>query len=88
VVLAMQAIRRVTPLAQLVQTDGLGRTFSTPLLGYQADFENERRWLTYDLLCGRMNRKHPLHGFLLQNGVTDSDLAFSWRIRVRLTPWA
>jgi dTDP-4-dehydrorhamnose reductase len=76
VVLAMQAIRQVTPSAQLVQTDDLGRTFSTPLLSYQADFENERRWLTYDLLCGRMDRNHPLHGFLLQNGVTESDLAF------------
>jgi dTDP-4-dehydrorhamnose reductase len=76
VVLAMRAIRRVTPEAKLVQTDDLGRTFSTPGLRYQADFENERRWLSFDLLCGRVDRHHPLHGFLLGNGVTDADLAF------------
>jgi dTDP-4-dehydrorhamnose reductase len=76
VVLAMKAIREVTPSAKLVQTDDLGRTFSTPLLRYQADFENERRWLTYDLLCGRLDHRHPLYDFLLQNGVTEQDLGF------------
>src|SRR4030088_728525 len=44
VVLCMRAIRRVTPDARLVQTEDLGKTFSTPLLQYQADHENERRW--------------------------------------------
>ncbi len=52
-VLAMREIRKVIPQAQLVQTDDLGKVFSTPSLQYQAEFENERRWLTYDLLCGR-----------------------------------
>jgi dTDP-4-dehydrorhamnose reductase len=76
VVLAMRAIRRVTPEAMLVQTEDFGRTFSTPLLRYQADFDNERRWLTFDLLCGRVNQSHPLRGFLLEHGVTKADLAF------------
>ena len=39
---SMQAIRRITPAARLVQTEDLGKTFSTPLLQYQADYENER----------------------------------------------
>ncbi|MDX6569852.1 MAG: dTDP-4-dehydrorhamnose reductase, partial [Gaiellales bacterium] len=43
-VLAMAAIRRVQPKARLIQTEDLGFTHSTPLLGYQAHMENERRW--------------------------------------------
>src|SRR5215218_2388377 len=54
VVLAMRAIRRVNPRAKLVQTEDLGRTFSTPALRYQAMHENERRWLSLDLLCGHV----------------------------------
>jgi dTDP-4-dehydrorhamnose reductase len=75
VVLSMQAIRAVTPDAQLVQTDDLGRTSSTPLLRYQADLENERRWLTFDLLCGRVNKDHPLWEWLIgPGGATEADL--------------
>jgi dTDP-4-dehydrorhamnose reductase len=54
IVLAMRAIREVNPAARLIQTEDLGKTFSTPTLAYQAEFENERRWLTFDLLCGRV----------------------------------
>src|SRR5436305_8644849 len=49
VALAMRAIRRVNPAARLVQTDDLGKAFSTPALAYQAEFENDRRWITWDL---------------------------------------
>jgi dTDP-4-dehydrorhamnose reductase len=76
VVLAMQAIRRITPAAKLVQTEDLGRIFSSPLLSYQTDFENEQRWLTFDLLCGRMDRSHPLHDFLRHQGLTEDDERF------------
>src|SRR3954467_15039913 len=51
-VLAMRAIRDVIPEARLVQTEDIGKTWATSELQYQADYENERRWLTYDLLCG------------------------------------
>ncbi len=60
VVLAMRAIREVTPGAELVQTEDLGKTFATPLLQYQADFENERRWITWDLLCGAVAPDHRM----------------------------
>jgi dTDP-4-dehydrorhamnose reductase len=62
---AMQAIRRINPHAQLVQTEDLGKTFSTPLLSYQAQLENDRRWLSLDLLCGRVNSRHPLPVLLI-----------------------
>lgn len=73
-VLSMQAIRQVNPQAQLVQTEDLGKVFSTPLLAYQAEFENERRWLSLDLLCGRVNASHPLWGYLCSIGVAADDL--------------
>jgi dTDP-4-dehydrorhamnose reductase len=56
--LAMAAIRRINPAARLVQTEDLGETHSTPTLRYQADHENERRWLSLDLLTGRVDRSH------------------------------
>lgn len=66
VVMAMQAIRAVNPKAQLVQTEDLGKVFSTPLLSYQAEFENERRWLSFDLLCGRLTLEQPMGQYLCQ----------------------
>ena len=51
---AMREIRAVNPAAILVQTEDLGQVASTPALAYQRDFENERRWLTWDILCGTL----------------------------------
>ena len=73
--LAMRAIRKVNPAAELVQTDDLGKTHSTPLLAYQARFNNDRRWLAWDLLCGRVDRRHSLWNWLVNSGgVRESDL--------------
>jgi dTDP-4-dehydrorhamnose reductase len=69
VLLAMRAIRRVTPNARLVQTEDLGKTFSAPALQYQADHENDRRWLSLDLLCGRVVPGHPFHQWLVDAGI-------------------
>ena len=66
---AMQAIRGHIPDAKLVQTEDLGKCFSTAPLRYQAAFENERRWLSLDLLCGRIDPKHPMHKLLLGAGI-------------------
>lgn len=74
VVLSMKAIREVNPKARLVQTDDLGKVFSTPKLAYQAQFENERRWLSFDLLCGRLDGRHPMWDYLLHAGITRVEL--------------
>ncbi|SDA15516.1 dTDP-4-dehydrorhamnose reductase [Methylobacterium sp. UNC378MF] len=74
VLLAMRAIRTVTPGAQLIQTEDIGKTFSTPALADQAAYENERRWLSLDLLCGRVDRFHPWFGRCLAHGVNQADL--------------
>jgi dTDP-4-dehydrorhamnose reductase len=63
ITLAMRAIRKVNSAAALVQTEDLGRSYSTPRLAYQADFENERRWLTWDILSGMLDREHPLWSY-------------------------
>ena len=71
---AMRAIRAVNPAAKLVQTEDLGKTFSTAPLAYQARHENERRWLSFDLLCGRVTPRHPLFHFLHNAGVGSAAL--------------
>jgi dTDP-4-dehydrorhamnose reductase len=76
VVLSMKAIRSINPEAQLVQTEDLGKTYSTPLLKYQADFENCRRWLTYDLLLGKVDKNHPLWGHFKWLKIPESLLHF------------
>lgn len=76
VVLSMQEIRKVNPKARLIQTEDLGKTYSTPLLQYQADFENTRRWLTFDILCGRVNESHPMWGYFIANNISPDLLNF------------
>ena len=71
---AMRAIRRVTHGAQLVQTEDLGRIFSTSRLAYQARYDNSRRWLSLDLLCGRVSGHHAWHGRFVAAGVPEADL--------------
>jgi len=73
--LAMRAIRSEIPGAELVQTEDLGVVRCTPDLEHQARFENERRFLSLELLMGRVTREHPLHGYLLQAGITERELA-------------
>jgi dTDP-4-dehydrorhamnose reductase len=74
VVLSMRAVREVNSRARLVQTEDLGKTFSTRTLNYQAEFENERRWLTYDLLCGLVGRGHAMWDYLRRVGVGEAEL--------------
>ena len=76
VVLAMEAIREVVPEAQLVQTEDIGKTYSTPALTYQAKFDNERRWLSLDLLSGWVKPGHPMHRYLRWLGISEEDLRF------------
>ena len=74
VALSMQAIRCINPQAKLIQTEDLGKAFSTPLLASQAEMENERRWLTFDLLCGCLNSTKPMWHFLLSSGCDEAEL--------------
>lgn len=76
IVLAMEAIRSVNPSARLVQTEDLGKTYSTALLSYQANFENERRLLTFDMLMGHVVPGHPHYQHILSCGINAEELQF------------
>jgi dTDP-4-dehydrorhamnose reductase len=71
---AMRAIRARIPGAQLVQTEDLGKTFSTAPLRAQAAHENERRWLSLDLLCGKVDAAHPWHRILARAGIGGDEI--------------
>ncbi|MBW8910852.1 MAG: NAD(P)-dependent oxidoreductase [Sphingomonas sp.] len=71
VIAAMRAIRRAIPTARLIQTDDLGRTYATAILRDQAAFDNVRRWMSWDLLFGRVTKEHPLWTRLCAYGLGD-----------------
>ncbi|MEO6695449.1 MAG: family 1 glycosylhydrolase [Ignavibacteria bacterium] len=76
VVLSMKEIKKINPDAKLIQTEDLAKIYSTPFMKYQADYENIRRWLTFDLLTGLVDSKHPLWFYILNCGIPLSDLHF------------
>jgi len=69
--LAMKNIRQVNPAARLVQTEDLGRYYSTDVLKDVAERNNHRRWITWDLLAGRVSLDHPLWPDLERMGFGD-----------------
>ena len=72
---AMRAIRTVTPAARLVQTEDCGASFGTAAAAAQVEFEGHRRWLTFDLLTGRINAMHPMWQMLTGGGADPRVLA-------------
>ncbi|HEX2684621.1 MAG TPA: family 1 glycosylhydrolase, partial [Ferruginibacter sp.] len=75
-VLAMQEIRKINPGARLVQTEDLGKTYSTKLLSYQSKFENQRRWLVYDILTGKFDNTHVLWKYFMRLGIKPGEMQF------------
>jgi len=75
-VLCMEAIRSINPKARLIQTEDLGKSHSTQLLAYQANFENDRRLLTFDMLTGRLQPGHPQYDYTLGCGITEEEINF------------
>ena len=67
--LAMREIRKVNPEARLIQTDDLGYCHATPPLQCDADFQNERRWVGWDLLCGTVVPGHTLWDHIASFGL-------------------
>jgi dTDP-4-dehydrorhamnose reductase len=71
----MRALREIDPQAKLVATEDIGKSFSTPELQYQADHENDRRWLSFDLLTGRVVPSHPFYNWLRNKAASGEQLA-------------
>jgi dTDP-4-dehydrorhamnose reductase len=80
---AIKAIRAVNPTARLIQTEDIGKTHSTAKLAYQANLENARRWLSLDVLLGRVQDGHPLWDWLRSIGFDEQDFE---RIRTAYCP--
>jgi dTDP-4-dehydrorhamnose reductase len=71
VVCAMAAVRQVRPDARLIQTEDLGKTYGTPATRAQVAYDNDRRWMGWDLLCGRVVPGHALWERLAGFGLAD-----------------
>jgi len=69
--LSMRAIRGVSPSARLIQTEDFGATYGTEPCAAQTRFENDRRLMTWDLLCGRVGPGHPLFDRLVGFGLAE-----------------
>jgi len=72
---SMEAIRTVTPDAQLVQTEDGGMVFSTPALAAEAAYQNARQLFGFDLLTGRVGPEHPLYARIVGWGIGEEELA-------------
>jgi dTDP-4-dehydrorhamnose reductase len=84
IALSMRAIRKINPGAQLAQTEDIGKCYSGPRLSYQSQFENERRWLSFDLLLGKVNSSHPMWSYLLWAGLGQDEL--EWMLENSCAP--
>jgi dTDP-4-dehydrorhamnose reductase len=69
--LSMRAVRAVNPGARLIQTDDLGYCHATPPLSAEAEYQNQRRWIGWDLLCGMVTPEHPLWSRIASHGLED-----------------
>jgi dTDP-4-dehydrorhamnose reductase len=69
--LSMRAIRGVNPQARLIQTEDFGRTYATDRCGGQAAHDNARRFMTWDLLTGRVAPGHPMYDRVVRLGLRD-----------------
>ncbi len=61
---ASRAIRAVRPDAIIILNEDVGRTFGTRACRAAIDHANQRRWLAFDLVMGRIDRSHPLWPYL------------------------
>jgi dTDP-4-dehydrorhamnose reductase len=76
IVLSIKRIKEINPNAKLIQTEDIAKIHSTKILKYQAKLENERTWLTYDILTGKFNSDHSLWKYFLEIGITKKELEF------------
>lgn len=73
-VLSMQEIRRVRPEAVLIQTEDLGVITGTRPLQQVWQMLDLRRWLGFDLLCGRVDLDHPMFWYMRREGIAEQEI--------------
>lgn len=67
-IMAMREIKKIIPNAKLVQTEDLGKCHGTEKMQYQCDFENARRWISLDLLTGKLNDNPTMLRYFREKG--------------------
>ncbi len=77
IVLTVQAIRQADPEAVIVGVDAAGECLTDcPELAEEAARRTARTFITTDLITGRVAQDHLLLGWLLDNGISENDLAW------------
>ena len=71
---SMRAIRSVNPNAQLIQTEDVGQISGSEELRPVWEVLSIRRWISFDLLCGRIDRSHPLFDYLRVAGIAEYEI--------------
>jgi dTDP-4-dehydrorhamnose reductase len=61
---ATRAVRKLGSGATVIASEDLGVTHGTDATLVAVEFDNHRRWLTWDLLEGRVDERHPLWRYL------------------------
>jgi dTDP-4-dehydrorhamnose reductase len=72
--LSMERIRGVSPRARLIQTEDMGQITGTEELRSTWELLNKRQWLTYDLLCGKVDRSHAMFLYLQTHGIAEEEI--------------
>jgi hypothetical protein len=70
----MEIVTDVRSDAQLIQTEDVGRIWSTAQLAPLRELLDERRWLPFDLLCGLVSRRHPMFRYLHEAGLSEREI--------------
>jgi dTDP-4-dehydrorhamnose reductase len=82
-VAAARAIRDANPRAILIANEDIGTTEGTDQVRTAIDHANERRWLSFDLVSGRVDPAHPLWDYLAATRAHRAALSRLLRNRIR-----
>ena len=77
IVLTVKAIRQADPKAVIVGVDAAGEYITDNSgLAREAEMRTARTFITTDLVTGRVTKDHLLADWLLENGMSENDLAW------------
>lgn len=87
IVATVEALRSVDPEILAVHVDASDQYQTTdPALTLEAEHRQAIVFLALDLISGRVTEQHPLHGWLLTHGTTETDLVW-FRHHALPLPW-
>lgn len=70
-------LERLVPGLELLHVDTCEHHVAVdPRFAKRAEFQNNLRFLFHDLILGRIAKGHPLHAYLLRQGLTRDELAW------------